>query len=168
MIVVIPLGGVGKRFSDLGYKDPKPLIKVLGKEIIFWVVDNLKLKKIDKLYIVYNNQLEKFSFEEHFTRYSNINFLKLERNTSGPVETIYELTSILEKNLKPGTYVLKNKNDFCISRIIDNINNSSNKKIKINWLSKKVMKEKMYNYKNLTGCKPLKSKVNDLSRLITG
>ena len=54
MIIVIPLGGVGKRFSDLGYKDPKPLIKVLGKEIIFWVVDNLKLKKKDKLYIVYN------------------------------------------------------------------------------------------------------------------
>ena len=64
MIVVIPLGGVGKRFSDLGYKDPKPLIKVLGKEIIFWVVDNLKLKKKDKLYIVYNNQLEKFNFEK--------------------------------------------------------------------------------------------------------
>ena len=46
MIVVIHLGGVGKRFSDLGYKDPKPLIKVLGKEIIFWVVDNLKLNSI--------------------------------------------------------------------------------------------------------------------------
>ena len=73
MIIIIPLGGVGKRFSDLGYTDPKPLIKVQGKEIIFWVLDNLKLKK-DKLYIVYNNQLEKFSFEEHFAKYPNINF----------------------------------------------------------------------------------------------
>ena len=44
MIIIIPLGGVGKRFSDLGYTDPKPLIKVQGKEI-FWVLDNLKLKK---------------------------------------------------------------------------------------------------------------------------
>ena len=60
-------------------------------------MDNLKLKK-DKLYIVYNNQLEKFSFEEYFAKYPNINFLKLEYNTHGPVETIYELTSILEKN----------------------------------------------------------------------
>jgi nucleoside-diphosphate-sugar epimerase len=75
---------------------------------------------------------------------------------------------ILEQNLKPGAYVLKNKKDFCISTIIDDINNSSNKKIKINWLSKKVMKEKIYNYKNLTGWKPLKSKVKDISRLITG
>ena len=67
MIVVIPLGGVGKRFSDLGYTDPKPLIKVLGKEIIFWVLDNLNIKKRDKLYIVYNNQLEKFGFETNST-----------------------------------------------------------------------------------------------------
>ena len=43
MIIIIPLGGIGKRFSELGYKDPKPLIKVLGKEIIFWVLDNLKI-----------------------------------------------------------------------------------------------------------------------------
>jgi len=52
---------------------------------------------------------------------------------------------ILEKNLKPETYVLKNKKDFCISTIIDDINNSSNKKIKINWMSKKIIKEKIYN-----------------------
>lgn len=75
---------------------------------------------------------------------------------------------ILEKNLKPDAYVLKNKKDFCISTIIDDINSSSNKKIKINWLSKKVMKEKIYNYKNLKGWKPLNSKVRDISRLITG
>ena len=46
MVIVIPLGGIGKRFADLGYTDPKPLIKVLGKEIVFWVLDNLKLSKI--------------------------------------------------------------------------------------------------------------------------
>ena len=122
MIVVIPLGGVGKRFSDLGYKDPKPLIKVLGKEIIFWVVDNLKLKKKDKLYIVYNNQLEKFSFEEHFTRYPHINFLKLEHNTRGPVETIYELTSILQKNLKNEGLLIVDGDTFYKKNIISKIN----------------------------------------------
>ena len=55
MIIIIPLGGIGKRFSDLGYTEPKPLIKANGKEIIFWVLDNLKIQKKDKLYIVYNN-----------------------------------------------------------------------------------------------------------------
>ncbi len=75
---------------------------------------------------------------------------------------------ILKKNIKPGAYVLKNKEDFCISTIINDINKSSIKKIKINWLSNKVIKEKIYNYKNLKGWKPLNSKVRDISRLITG
>jgi len=75
---------------------------------------------------------------------------------------------ILKVNLKPGTYILKNNENFCISRIINVINNSSIKKIKINWLSKKIIKEKIYNYKNLKGWKPLNSKIKDISALITG
>ena len=122
MIIVIPLGGVGKRFSDLGYDDPKPLIKVLGKEIIFWVLDNLKLKKKDRLYIVYNNQLEKFSFEEHFAKYPNINFLKLDYNTHGPVETIFKLTNILEKNSKNEGLLILDGDTFYRKNIINKFN----------------------------------------------
>ena len=125
MIIIIPLGGIGKRFSDLGYNDPKPLIKVLGKEIIFWVLDNLNLKKKDKLYIVYNNQLEKFSFEEHFAKYPYINFLKLDHNTHGPVETIYELTSILEKNSKNEGLLILDGDTFYKRNILSDINKSN-------------------------------------------
>ena len=122
MIIVIPLGGVGKRFSDLGYNDPKPLIKVLGKEIIFWVLDNLNLKIKDKLYIVYNNHLEKFSFEDHFAKYPNINFLKLDRSTQGPVETIYKLTNILEKNSNNEGLLILDGDTFYKKNIINKIN----------------------------------------------
>jgi capsule biosynthesis phosphatase len=122
MIVVIPLGGIGKRFSDFGYKDPKPFIKVLGKEIIFWVVDNLKLRKKDQLYIIYNKKLEQFRFEEHFTKYSNINFLKLQHDTHGPVETIYKLTNILEKNLKNQGILILDGDTFYKKNIISKIN----------------------------------------------
>lgn len=89
MIIIIPLGGIGKRFSDLGYTEPKPLIKANGKEIIFWVLDNLKIQKEDKLFIVYNNSLEKYNFERIVNYKDNrINFFKLKKNTKGPVETI--------------------------------------------------------------------------------
>ncbi len=98
MIIIIPLGGVGKRFSELGYKDPKPLVKVLGKEIIFWVLDHLKINQRDKVYIVYNKELDSFDFTDYFGKYPYLNFLKLNRKTKGPVETIYEITKILEKN----------------------------------------------------------------------
>ena len=37
--VIIPMSGLGQRFSDAGYKDPKPLIEVDGKPIIEHVIN---------------------------------------------------------------------------------------------------------------------------------
>jgi len=34
MIVIIPIGGIGQRFKENGYKNPKALINVYGKSII--------------------------------------------------------------------------------------------------------------------------------------
>ena len=34
MKVIIPMSGVGRRFVEAGYTDPKPLISVDGKPII--------------------------------------------------------------------------------------------------------------------------------------
>jgi len=39
MKIVIPMSGIGKRFIDAGYKDPKPLIEVDGQPIIYHVID---------------------------------------------------------------------------------------------------------------------------------
>ena len=38
----------------------------------------------------------------------------------------------------------------------------SEKKIKINWLSKKIVKEKIYNYKQLKKWHPNNSKIQDI------
>ncbi len=43
MNVLIPMAGLGQRFADAGYKDPKPLISVLGKPMIELVIENLNL-----------------------------------------------------------------------------------------------------------------------------
>ena len=59
MNIVIPLGGVGERFKEEDFYNPKPLIKVKGKEIIRWVIESLKLdKKKDRIYIIYNPVLD--------------------------------------------------------------------------------------------------------------
>jgi NDP-sugar pyrophosphorylase family protein len=39
MKVVIPMSGIGRRFLEAGYKDPKPLILVDGKPMIHHVID---------------------------------------------------------------------------------------------------------------------------------
>lgn len=69
---------------------------------------------------------------------------------------------ILTKKVVPQTYVLKNKQTFSIYEIINSLNMMSNKKIKINWLSNKVIKEKIYNYKQLKKWHPKNSKIQDI------
>ena len=39
MKVIIPMSGVGRRFVEAGYKEPKPLIVVDGQPIIKHVID---------------------------------------------------------------------------------------------------------------------------------
>jgi capsule biosynthesis phosphatase len=88
MNIIIPLGGIGKRFSDNGYTKPKPLIKVLGKEIIFWVLDSLNLSENDNVFIPYNEFLDAFNFSEIVNSlYPNIK-LKSLPPTNGPSETL--------------------------------------------------------------------------------
>ena len=74
MVLLIPLGGLGIRFKNEGYKKPKPLIKANGKPIIFWLLDNLNIKN-ELIYIPYNIELEKFNFEKLLKkRYPKLNF----------------------------------------------------------------------------------------------
>ncbi len=41
--VVVPMAGLGSRFSKVGYTVPKPFIPVFGKPMIQWVIDNMKV-----------------------------------------------------------------------------------------------------------------------------
>ena len=63
MNVIIPIGGIGQRFKDENYLMPKPLINVLGKSMIYRVINNLNIDNNDTIYIIYNNHLKEFNFE---------------------------------------------------------------------------------------------------------
>ena len=69
---------------------------------------------------------------------------------------------VLNTNPLPKTYVLKNNNTFSIMKIINSFNLVSKKKIKIKWLSNKVIKEKIYNYRQLKKWYPKNSKIQDI------
>jgi dTDP-glucose pyrophosphorylase len=99
MNIIIPLGGKGERFQKEGYIDPKPLIKVLYKEILFYVIDNLNLKDEDNIFIIYNKYLDKYNFSNIIKiKYPNIHLIKLENDTKGATETIYIGLSEIIKN----------------------------------------------------------------------
>ena len=48
--IVVPMAGLGSRFSSAGFCDPKPLIPVFGKPMIQVVIENLK-PQIDHQFI---------------------------------------------------------------------------------------------------------------------
>ena len=54
MKIIIPMSGIGKRFKEVGYKDPKPLIKVENKPIIEHVI-NLFDKENDEYIFICND-----------------------------------------------------------------------------------------------------------------
>lgn len=91
MIIIIPLGGIGERFKQNGYKKPKAIIKILGKPILYYLLENLNMEKIDFVCIPYNNEYSEYNLEEQLKKdFPNIRFLfhKLYNNTEGAAETI--------------------------------------------------------------------------------
>ena len=83
------------------------------------------------------------------------------------VEDIVEAVKILiKKNYKSNEYVLKNSKYYSLKEIIDGINNTSIKKIKIQWISKKTIKEKLSNSNKLKNWKPSKSNIRDIVNII--
>jgi capsule biosynthesis phosphatase len=97
-IILIPLGGIGERFKINGYSEPKSLIKVFGKPILYYLLDNLNIKDNTIIYIPYNNEYFNYRFEDRLRNdYPKLNFkfLCLFKNTRGAAETI----NIALKNL---------------------------------------------------------------------
>lgn len=115
MLLLIPLGGLGERFSKIGYLKPKPLINVFGKPIIFWLLDNLDLTLVDKIIIPYHHSLIKYHFEDLLKKTypkKEFIFIPLLKNTLGASDTVLHALNYLEE--------LKVKDDFIISLDGDN------------------------------------------------
>ena len=58
-IIMIPLGGLGSRFKNEGFSLLKPFIRVMGKPIIYWLLENLDLSldMVGYVCIPYNMEL---------------------------------------------------------------------------------------------------------------
>ena len=56
MNILIPLGGIGRRFREAGYTRPKALVNVFGRSIIWHLLSNLKIKKCHTVIIPCNRE----------------------------------------------------------------------------------------------------------------
>ena len=89
MNIIIPLGGKGERFAKNGYTKPKPLIQIFEKTMIEYVLDNLKISNNDKLFIIYNQNLDNYHFSNIILKkYPFIHLIQI-NDTKGAVETLF-------------------------------------------------------------------------------
>ena len=86
----------------------------------------------------------------------------LSLNLLNVIDIVQAVDLLCKKNIKPGKYLIKNNKNVKLKELIDKLNFKNNKKIKIIWLSNKIIKEKIYPYSQLKNWKPLKSNIVDI------
>ena len=92
MIIFIPLGSTDNDFINSGYKNPKALINIHGKPLIFYLLDNLDINNDHKIIIPYNSIYSKHNFEQKLiNNYPNFHFIFFQINqiTYSPCHTIF-------------------------------------------------------------------------------
>ena len=83
------------------------------------------------------------------------------------VEDIFDgVMLIVKNNIKSGQYLLKNRRDYKIEDIINSFNKFFKKKIKVYWISSKIIRQKIYPYKKLNNWTPKKSQLKDILNII--
>ena len=101
MNIIIPIGGKGERFLNKGYDKPKHLITILNKPMISYLLDNLKISKNDKVFIIYHTVFYKYQFSDFINdKYPFVNLIPLSYQTSGAAETLgYGINYIINNNI---------------------------------------------------------------------
>ena len=124
MIIIIPLGGTGQRFKSNGYKEPKALIKVLGKPILYYLLDNLNFTEVKSVCIPYNKEYTAYRFEDMLRKdYPSLkfNFIRLDKNTRGAAETLHiALSKLKNEGIEDDPFLSLDGDNFYTTDIISN------------------------------------------------
>lgn len=96
--VVIPAAGQGKRFAEVGYQHPKPLIDVAGSPMIEWVLDNFK-DIGRKIVLMQKQHLDKYCVQD-ILKYndSTIEILPVEGLTLGAACSVLLAKDLINNN----------------------------------------------------------------------
>lgn len=87
--IIIPMAGAGSRFASAGYDKPKPFIDVLGKPMIFHVLENLHVSNSEYILLVRSEHLnkEKVVIDEIVSQF-NVTIVPVDSLTEGAACTV--------------------------------------------------------------------------------
>ena len=94
--IVIPMAGLGSRFSAQGYDLPKPLIDILGKPMIRWVVENLHIDG-NYTFIVQQSHIDNYGVDKILNNIKpGCNIVALNGVTDGAARSILYTKHIID------------------------------------------------------------------------
>ena len=110
MHIIIPMSGIGNRFIEAGYSEPKPLILIDGKPIIEHVCD-LFPGETKFTFICNSKHLAETNIREVLLRIKpNSNLREIPNHKKGPVYAV----SLVEDLIEDDEEVIVNYCDFGI------------------------------------------------------
>jgi len=96
MKIVMPIAGRGSRFKEQGYKEPKPLIGILGKPMVVWATSCLPYGSENYIFIVLKDHVEQHGLDRRLKELygDRIKIIVTDGVTEGAAAT-----ALLAKNL---------------------------------------------------------------------
>lgn len=98
--IVVPMAGIGIRFKNKGYLEPKPLIKIKGEPMIKIVINNLKPKCDHKfIFICQNEHLLKHNLKSVIeSNTKNFGIIGVSKVTDGPASSVLLAKEYINNN----------------------------------------------------------------------
>ena len=101
MNIIIPMAGAGSRFSQAGFKLPKPLIEVHGKPMYQWAANSLPLDQAGKLvFIIRQDEFTDQLTDDIAYTYAGYDpdIIVIKNLTRGQAETVFLAANALDLN----------------------------------------------------------------------
>lgn len=130
MKIIVPMAGLGQRFVDAGYTDPKPLIHVANKKVIEHIVDMFSVDD-EFIFICNEDHLSQTNMKEVLHEIcKKCKIVSMPSHKKGPVFTVQQVYDLIDDDEEVVVtycdnpylwdredfleYVKKNKLDGCI------------------------------------------------------
>ncbi len=93
--IIVPMSGLGKRFVDAGYNDPKPIIKVEGKPIIQHIYEMFN-KPENILFICNEEHIKNTNMYDEIRGFSPTATVATIERQRGPVEAVLQVLEAID------------------------------------------------------------------------
>src|SRR5579872_6077095 len=99
--ILMPMGGLGRRFIEAGYDTPKPLIPVDGKPMFQKALDSFsELKDSINIFVLRQDQISEYQIDQQIKEVlPRAKIAVLKQNTRGSVETCLLAKDLIKDSL---------------------------------------------------------------------